>query len=345
MKQLYPSIKAIFSFALLLMAGVASAQNLSFNEHSLVNGGDGQKGAEYRFTGVLKNAAGAPVTDCIIRIENISAGVVLKDIDAAGNAEKAFQPVLEHMNTTGPSWIEFSFRFVQHEENAFQRTITAVPALAASISGLNGFDRAQEFVECDLGTNSQIVYEGEINNMMVTRNGNVYHAENRWGVLVANREKMSLMNQQITGFKVKMGITRKSQTWSGISRYNLEISNNTPELEAAFGPLTKTEPILASYKIDGKKQTAFKGERVEMGTSARQFTTGLKLGLPLNWINKEVVFDIYTAEGQIVRTVIEHKATASVDLDLQDLSNGGLIIRATCGKEFALQQAFHMAQL
>ncbi|PZR22682.1 MAG: hypothetical protein DI538_28905, partial [Azospira oryzae] len=115
MKQLYPSIKAIFSFALLLMAGVASAQNLSFNEHSLVNGGDGQKGAEYRFTGVLKNAAGAPVTDCIIRIENISAGVVLKDIDAAGNAENAFQPVLEHMNTTGPSWIEFSFRFVQHE--------------------------------------------------------------------------------------------------------------------------------------------------------------------------------------------------------------------------------------
>ncbi len=347
MKQ-YPSIKAIFVFALLVLTGAASAQNLSFNEYRLVNGGDGQKGAEYRFTGVVTNAFGQPLTDCIIRIEDISAGVALRSIDGSGAGDNsAFQPVVEHMNTTGPSWIEFSFRFVQHQENPFQSTAATLPALAASVYGLNGFDRAQEFVEYDLGSNSQVVYETAMNNMMVTRMGTAFHAENKWGVRTAGNssmEKMSLLNQQVSGFRVKVGINRKNQTWTGVSTYNLELSHNNEMLAAAYG-MQGNLASLAGYKVDGKKETSFKGERVEMGSSARQFTENLKLGLPVNWVSKEVVFDIYNADGQIVRTVIEHRAAGTIALEMQDLPQGSLIIRATCGKEFAIQQAFHMAQL
>ncbi len=346
MKQ-YPFIKAIFVFALLTVTGAASAQNLSFNEYRLVNGGDGQKGAEYRFTGVVADAFGQPLTDCIIRIEDISAGVALRSIDMSGAGDNsAFQPVVEHMNTTGPSWIEFSFRFVQHQENPFQSTAATLPALEASVYGLNGFDRAQEFVEYDLGSNSQVVYETAMNNMMVTRMGTAFHAENKWGVRTAgsNFEKMSLLNQQVSAFRVKVGINRKSQTWAGVSTYNLALSHDSETLAAAYGTQSNLAS-LAGYKVTGKKETNFKGERVEMGSSARQFTESLKLGLPVNWISKEVVFDIYNADGQIVRTIIEHRAAGTVTLEMQDLSNGSLVIRATCGKEFALQQAFHMAQL
>ncbi|HOA39220.1 MAG TPA: hypothetical protein PKJ36_12505, partial [Flavihumibacter sp.] len=268
MKLLYPSIKAIFSVMLMVIAGSTSAQNLSFNAYRLVNGGDGQKGAEYRFDGVVSNAFGQPVTDCIVRIENISAGVQLKNIDATGDA--ALQPVVEHMNTTGPSWIEFSFRFVQHQENNFQSIETTLPALAASVYGLNGFDRAQEFVEYDLGNNSQVVYETAVNNLMVSRSGNAFHAENKWGILTAgknNVEKMSLMNQQVSTFKVKVGINRKNQTWTGTSTYNLELSNNNEALVAAYGVQNSNNVTLAGFKMDGKKETNFKGEQVEMGAS------------------------------------------------------------------------------
>lgn len=346
MKQ-YPSIKAIFVFVLLAVAGKASAQNLSFNEYRLVNGGDGQKGAEYRFTGVVTDAFGQPLTDCIIRIEDISAGVALRSIDVNGAGDNsAFQPVVEHMNTTGPSWIEFSFRFVQHQERPFQGTEATLPALEASVYGLNGFDRAQEFVEYDLGSNSQVVYETAMNNMMVTRMGNAFHAENKWGVCTAggSMEKMSLLNQQVSAFRVKVGINRKNQTWTGISTYNLALSHDNETLAAAYG-MQNNLASLTGYKVDGKKETSFKGDRVEMGSSARQFTENLKLGLPVNWISKEVVFDIYNADGQIVRTIIEHRAAGTVTLEMQDLPNGSLVVRATCGKEFALQQAFHMGQL
>ncbi|MFT4022510.1 MAG: hypothetical protein QM664_01850 [Flavihumibacter sp.] len=346
MKRLYPSIKIAFTILFLAITGSAGAQYLSFTNYELINGGDGQKGAEYRFSGVMSDAAGQPTTDCIVRIENISAGVALKSIDRSGAAgSAALQPVVEHMNTTGPSWIEFSFRFVQHQENAYQSTVAAIPTLAASVSGLNGFDRAQEFVEYDLGDNSLVVYETAMNNMMVTRNGSAFHAENKWGVLTGNSpEKMSLMNQQVAGFTVKVGVNRKSQTWTGTSVYNLELSHTNEMLTAAYGMQGNNLATLAGFKAEGKKETIFKGDRVEMGSFARQFTENLKLGLPVNWINQEVMFDICNAEDKsyapLSSTGRRNGYTGNAGP-----ANGSLIIRATCGKEFAIQQAFHMAQL
>lgn len=369
MKQLYPAIKTVFVFILFFGVKPLSAQSLSFRQHDLVNGGEGQKGAEYRFTGVISDAAGAPLTDCIVRIDNISAGVQLKNIDFASGAEDAaFQPLVEHMNTLGPSWIEFSFSFVPHQMNPTKESITQLPMIAASIYGLNGFDRAQEFAECDLGRNSQVIYENGINNLMVTRTGNAFRAENKWGVQTAKFngaigiETFSLLNQQVSNFKVKFGVNRKNQSWAGISKYNLSVSNNAPELTAKVpvlnpGTFSSQETLVAdgNAKVATyKRNNAIKNitaaamattTQVELGSSAKQFTAGLKLGLPLNWIDQEVVFDIYNSNGEILRKVIEHKANGTVELDLQDLAAGAYLIRATCGKEFAVKQALHMEQL
>ena len=435
MKQLYPltissklpkTIKAIiFSTATLFTFG-ASAQSLNFSTYQLINGGEGQKGAEYRFDNVLSDVQGNAVVDCIVRIDEISAGVQLKSIDNATSNEAAFQPVLEHMNTTGPSWIQFSFSFVDHNDNSRNHNMFELPLLAASIYGLNGFDKAQEFAECDLGRNSEIIYETGINNLMVTRNGNAFRAENKWGVQTKKiadtyfNENFSLLNKQITGFKVKFGVTRKSQTWSGTSTYNLGLSKNAPDLTAAYHPnglsfeavplknfvsvewnATKTESVtnivieksvdgiefsainmdmmpvqnidghyyyadqavtpaahqiyyrLRMIKEDGqdeysavrKVEFAEQRSQVEMQLSTKIVSDKLSIHLPLNWKNKEVVFELFNDNGEIIQKVIEHKSSTVEVLEMKPLAAGSFLIKVSCGAEFAQQTVIHTEQL
>lgn len=376
MKQLYPQsttkllpnlFKAICLTATAFFTLSASAQSLNFKSYKLVNGGEGQKGAEYRFDNVLTDVNGNAVADCIVRIDEISSGVQLKSIDNAANEDAAFQPVVEHMNTIGPSWIEFSFSFIPHDDTKKVDGVFELPLLAASIYGLNGFDKAQEFAECDLGRNSQIVYETEINNLMVTRNGNTYRAENKWGVQTAKtnagllNEKFSLLNQQVTGLKVKFGVNRKAQTWAGVSTYNLALSKSAPELALASN-LTKEAPgtqlmnnFVSAENANGKKPAlnstsrntipAEQMSQVEMQISSKIVADRLSLHLPQGWAGKEVVFELYNDNGEIIQKVIEHKSSAVEVLDMKPLVAGSYVIMASCEKEFAVQYVIHTHQM
>ncbi|MBZ5858105.1 hypothetical protein [Flavihumibacter profundi] len=433
MKQMYPRPTAIalakvfqtlFMLTSLLCVMSVSAQSLNFSKYELVNGGEGQKGAEYRFTGVINDTKGNPLADCIVRIDGISPGVQLKNIDNPNSADDAaFQPVVEHMNTIGPSWIEFSFSFIPHVAGKNDNDMFQLPLLAASIYGLNGFDKAQEFVECDLGRNSQVIYETEINNLMVTRIGNSYRAENKWGVQTGKMasasifEKFSLLNQQVTGFKVKFGVNRKAQTWAGVSTYNLALSNSAPDLTASYKPSVisfdakaqqnyvsvewntarpeAVKDVIIEKSADGAQFSAIDnidmkavkninghfsyadqaatgntrqiyyrlhmvkengGEeysairkviladcasQVDLKLSSSLITDKLMLTIPQNWNNKEVVFEIFNENAGLVKKVIEHKAPANVELELNDLPAGTYVIRSSCQKEFAVQYAIH----
>ncbi len=419
MKQLYPILKTIFVVFSLFCASNSFAQSFEFRDYKLVSGGEGQKGAEYRFSGVVRDAAGNAQADCIVRIENMSAGVQLKSIDQpAVDGDAAFQPLVEHLNTLGPSWISFRFSFVPHQAGKADNSTIQFPLLAASIYGLNGFERAQEFAECDLGRNSQIIYEGDVTNLTVTRNGNSFRAENRWGVETRNfaetftAEKISLLNQQVSEFRVTFGVNRKARTWAGTSKYNLSVSNAVPELTASLRPgllgfeakrnesfvslewntvqnesihqlcIEKSsdgshfttvdtvqmasiangqysyndiiphsdaslyyrlklvdnhgkEIISSVRQIDGDNRP----QQVEMGIASTRVTNSMKLGLPINWMEKEVIVEIFNNRAEMVRKVIEHKAPSTLLLDLQQLAEGSFVIRASCGNEYAVQYA------
>jgi hypothetical protein len=376
MKQLYPSFSArafsalckacIFSVASLFTIS-ASAQSLNFSTYQLINGGEGQKGAEYRFANVLSDANGNALADCIVRIDGISAGVQLKSIDNTVNDDAAFQPVIEHMNTLGPSWIEFSFSFVAHD-NSKANGLFELPLLAASFYGLSGFDKAQEFAECDLGGNSQVIYETAINNLMVTRNGNAFRAENKWGVQTAKsadaqlNEKFSLLNQQVSSLKVKFGITRRAQTWAGISTYNLALSKSAPDLTALNNTAFNVAPNAQNNFASADKSTSNNAaanapstsrntvpseqmSQVEMQISSKIVIEKLSIHLPQGWAGKEVIFELYNDKGDIIQKVTEQKIGVVELLDMKPLSAGSYVIMASCGKEFAVQYVIHTQQL
>jgi hypothetical protein len=432
MKQLYPRqfatvLKNVLVLSAMFSFMSVSAQSLNFSKYELVKGGEGQKGAEYRFSGVVNDAVGNPTVDCIVRIDDMSSGVILKSIDNQNSSDlAAFQPVVEHVNTIGPSWIEFSFSFVPHAGVKNADGMFQLPLLAASIYGLSGFDRAQEFVECDLGNNSQVIYETEINNLMVTRMGTAFRAENKWGVqtdkipAAAMNERFALLNQQVSGLKVKFGINRKAQTWAGTCLYNLSLSSTAPDLAAVYKPTvisfdakvqqnyvsvewntaktdaikdviieksTDGETFQAIGKIDmqtvknangsfsyadqavaaAQNQSFYRlhmikenGEeeysairKVELTTLANQVAIKLvnspvagkmAVAIPAAWSNKKVSFEIYNDQAELLRKVIEPKAPANVKLNMQDLPAGTYVIRAYCGKEFAVEYAINSKQ-
>ncbi|GAO45078.1 T9SS type A sorting domain-containing protein [Flavihumibacter petaseus] len=79
-------------------------------------------------------------------------------------------------------------------------------------------------------------------------------------------------------------------------------------------------------------------QQVEMNVLHKMVTDQLKLGIPINWMEKEVVFDFYNADGKLMRKVIEHRSATNLTIDLSGLPAGTVVVRASCGKEFAVQQ-------
>jgi hypothetical protein len=220
-----------------------SAQNISFTNYKLIGGAAGQKGATYRFTSVTQDVFGKPVADCIVKIESITPGVTLKQInhDAKGNIS-SFAPEVEYMDINGPSWIEFSFTFVPHNNPAGQLNYHNIPEITTSVSGLNNYGNAQEFAECNLGQGSKVVYDSEITNLMISATGNGYRAENKWGAennskaQLIDAEKLSIVNKNISVIKIKIGINRNNNNWSGTSTYKIELKDAGPDMAKVYMP-------------------------------------------------------------------------------------------------------------
>lgn len=225
-------VSAFFSFTTI------SAQNISFTNYSLISGAAGQKGATYRFSGVMKDAMGKPSSDCIVKIENITPGVVLKQINrnTTGNIA-SFQPEVEYQNITGPSWIEFSFSFIAHNNNQAFINAQNLPVVTTSVSGLNNYGKAQEFAECNLGRESKVVYDAEITNLMVSATGTGYRAENKWGsARLGNTDKLSIINKNVSVVRIKIGINRNNNSWGGSSRYTIELKDAAPDMTTVYMP-------------------------------------------------------------------------------------------------------------
>lgn len=224
--------------AVLFSLSTVNAQNISFANYKLISGAAGQKGAMYRFSAVTKDLSGKPAADCIVKIESMSPGVNLKQLnhDAAGNIS-SFQPEVEYSNINGPSWIEFSFTFVNHN-TAAQVSLHNLSEITTSVSGLNNYGNAQEYAECNLGPNSKVVYETEITNLAITATGSGYRAENKFGSAKKdkNAEKLSIINKNVSVVKIKIGINRNNNNWAGTSTYKIELKDANPDMTTVYMP-------------------------------------------------------------------------------------------------------------
>jgi hypothetical protein len=251
MKTLYPvlfrqvlakTLNTLVLIAFLLCSTAASAQNISFTNYKLIGGNAGQKGATYRFSAVTQDVFGKPASDCIVKIESITPGVTLKQINqnTTGNIS-SFQPEVEYQNINGPSWIEFSFSFVTHNNAQYNNAFT-LPVITTSVSGLNNYGAAHEFAECNLGADSKVVYDSEITNLMISATGNGFRAENKWGAekeaksQMNNSEKLSIVNKNISVIKIKIGINRNNNNWNGTSKYMIELKDAGPDMNKAYMP-------------------------------------------------------------------------------------------------------------
>lgn len=229
----------IFLLAILLFSFTTEAfsQDISFTNYKLESGAAGQRGALYRFTSVTKNALGKAEADCIVKIENITPGVTLKQLHHnTTNNTSVFQPEVEYAGINGPSWVEFSFTFVRNNQPLDQPNGYSLPVITTSVSGLNNYGNAHEFAECYLGYGSKVVYDNEITSLMISAANSGYRAENKWGRTNTSSEKISIVNNNITTIRVKIGVNRKNQEWAGRAQYKIELKSSTPDLATVYMP-------------------------------------------------------------------------------------------------------------
>jgi hypothetical protein len=175
-------------------------------------------------------------------------------------------------------------------------------------------------------------------------------------------EKFSLLNQQVSSLKVKFGITRRAQTWAGISTYNLALSKSAPDLTALNNTAFNVAPNAQNNFASADKSTSNNAaanapstsrntvpseqmSQVEMQISSKIVIEKLSIHLPQGWAGKEVIFELYNDKGDIIQKVTEQKIGVVELLDMKPLSAGSYVIMASCGKEFAVQYVIHTQQL
>ncbi|KYP13206.1 MAG: hypothetical protein A1D16_07200 [Flavihumibacter sp. CACIAM 22H1] len=215
----------------------AAAQEIHFTNYKLESGAAGQRGAMYRFSSVTTNAFGKAEADCIVKIENITPGVVLKQLHHnTTNNLSVFQPEVEYAGINGPSWVEFSFTFVNNNQPLDQPNGYTMPEITTSVSGLNNYGAAHEFAECYLGYGSKVVYDNEITSLMISAANSGYRAENKWGKANTSSEKISIVNKNITTIRIKIGVNRNNNDWAGRAQYKIELKNSTPDMATVYMP-------------------------------------------------------------------------------------------------------------
>lgn len=383
MSKAYPQtrLNAVFGVkTLFLLLGLSAVQllaaqsQLSFKKATLVSGEDGKVGAEYLFPGVVTNREGVSLTDCIVRIDAISQGVVLKNIDVStpGN-EKAFQPVVEHKNTIGASSVSFSFSFVPAGTGSAGEQRIRFQQLAASLGGLKGFGDAQEFAECNIGQSSQVVFESKNENLVVAKSGQAFRVENKWGVetkesMLLQFENITFVNREVEAVKLKFGVNSKMNIWAGTSMFNIVFSQHLPDMKTAFFPVVVDTDLKVSQvsakddkfsdkgsMVSSTGSNGLKGSEhskdeeaprlVNIGVESSYVQDSLRITIPESWVAQEVIIDIYRANGEIIRKITEHQATSRLAAEMFDLPAGGYLVRISCRKEYALQQVIRTEAL
>ena len=103
---------------------------------------------------------------------------------------------------------------------------------------------------------------------------------------------------------------------------------------------------LKSTDLDGKRRLSdVRTVRVANTTAAAAISTypnpvvrDLNITLPPTWSGKKVSLDIYNVNGIIVKQVVRQAAGKTETIDINYLQPGMYIVKATSGKETALQQ-------
>jgi hypothetical protein len=103
---------------------------------------------------------------------------------------------------------------------------------------------------------------------------------------------------------------------------------------------------LRSVDNDGKSQLSAiriirigkQGELVKMVTYPNPATSELRITVPANWQNREVLVEVFNPNGQQVKAIKDNNASQTETIAINDLATGFYFIKATCGNESAQQK-------
>jgi hypothetical protein len=327
-KALTPLYTIIGLVGGMLTAPVAEAQTvLKFQQPQLVEGTAGQVGAGYKFTGVIQASNGQPLTDCIVRIESLSDGVEIVEIDQDDQGKPAaFQPVIEHQKTIGAASVSFSFEFVPHDGNDNPNGKYIFPALAASLSGLKGLGDAQAFAECAIGKNGMVMLSQDSRNLLVAKSGEAFRAQYKWGVDPEEDGRdypVVFANQSVSGFTLKMGVNSKMSPYEGVSVYEVLMTEAMPA-----GQMNGNIRF-ASYKAEEvpvptwfEKEEPVADSTEELSLKNMKLANNLLVFIPEELVGKKVTIDIQNDKGELRRRIIEEKAPTQILVEIGDLAAG-----------------------
>ncbi len=330
-----PALTILYS-SLFLLVGTSQAQSpqattpLYFHHPVLIEGQSGQVGSAYKFTGVISASNGQPLTDCVVRVEALSEGVELQSIDQEeSNQLAAFEPVVEHQQTIGAASVSFSFEFVPHDPATNTEGKYIFPALAASLSGLKGLEDAQAFAECAIGKNGRVWVNRESKNIMLARSGDAFRAQYKWSnedeTLSVNAAPVVFANQEVSGFRIKMGVNSKGSPYKGRSVYNLLLTESVPVSQAGnavhFASMIKKIDMLPEW-IGDATVVAVQDTSKTKTLKKLPLSNDLLVFIPDEMVQKKVVINIYNQKGELRRKIIEEKAPQQLLVEIGDLAAG-----------------------
>ncbi len=339
--NLYRSLLTLF--AITAFGQVNAQLPLNFNRPALVEGEDLKAGAIYKYTGVIIASNGQPLTDCFVKIETVSPGVELVAIDKEESANlMAFEPVIEHKQTIGAAAVSFSFEFRPHDPAINTEGKYIFPALAASLSGLSGQENAQAFAECAIGKNGSVWMQQENGDVMVARSGEAFRAQYKWNAKKSSAsltaDKIVFANQEVSGFKLKIGINSKGNPFVGRTAYNLSLTEALPSTQTnVVRYVSRTENLQLPEWIEEEKQTDTLNETKE--TNDIQQLNKIKLSddllvfIPDEMVSNKVMINIYDQKGDLKRKIIEESAPNQVMIKIGDLASGAYKIEIQSGEK------------
>lgn len=79
-------------------------------------------------------------------------------------------------------------------------------------------------------------------------------------------------------------------------------------------------------------------QQVTVATYPNPVTSELRITIPAAWQNKSISFDLYNANGQLVKHVVSGKASQTEVMNLNELTSGLYILKAGNGSETAVQR-------
>ena len=114
-----PLTLTLYTIATVCLTGITAAQQLSFNDFSLVSGSDLQSGASYRFYNVTSGV------DAVISVDSLSNATLLRmddsPIASSTNDDAAWRPIVSGVSTFGQNemhYADFTVRFFANGGNS-----------------------------------------------------------------------------------------------------------------------------------------------------------------------------------------------------------------------------------